>query len=1024
MSGTSSRTARKVRILAAIEPLEARWLLSAAIYSVTDLGTLGGATSSAVAINSFGQVVGTADTSAAQQHAVLWTNGSIKDLGFGNPRAINNFGQIVGDGPLLWNPNSSLFASLPYSPSLGENGTSATGINDSGKISVTGTQEVDLIYVVPGYTTVTADQNSDYNLLASDGNATAVNNQGTIAGSVYQYDNSTQPLPTLISSHAAIWENGALSDLGTLSPTASWSSAAAINDSDVIAGDASTGTGAVHAIIGSTAGLKDINVNGAAYSAASGINDFGQAVGTYSLSATNLVNRAFLYSGGKSVDLNTLIPANSGWRLTDASAINDLGQIVGQGVNAKGQTHAFLLTLGGGSSSISGSVFDDLNSDGKHESSEPGLRGWTVYVDLNNNGVMDAGEPGANSDLSGHYIISGLAAGNYVVREVRQNTWIRTLPAGVWPLGNYKVSLAAGQAMTGRDFGNSPSTGPIVVNTTDDIIHPASSGLVSLRAAIDLADGRDAPTTISFDPKIFGAFKTITVNGSPLEISDIQSPITINGPTAGVAISGTGTTDVFQVDDNANVTLFRMTITAADSVETGISNGGGTVVLSSVTFTSKDVVDIDNNSGEVIATGSIFTGAEGIDNRRGGTLSLSGVTISGTSTPLNNDDALATLTNVTIADNGLGISNTSGIVTLANVTISANPGGGIINGPDDFNGGVSKVTLWNSIIAGNHATGGPAPAQLSPDVTGAFISKGFNLIGIADGSTGWTGHDLTGTAAHPVDAGLLPLGSYGGPTQTMPPMPGSPAINHGSNALVAGGVTTDQRGLPRVIGGAVDIGAVEVQQTGSISGRFYNDLNGNGAQNAGEPALAAWQVYIDSNNNGIYDAGEPTTFTDASGNYAIRGVGAGTYVVREVRQNTWRRSQPAGIYPLGFYTVKLGSGQAVVGDNFGNTLKPLLTGNVFNDANGNGKQDVAEKGLAGFTVYIDSNNDGKRESNELAAVTDASGNWSFASLATGTYTVRIVQPAAWKLTAPAAGKFTVTLATGQTISETFGEKAA
>ena len=43
------------------------------------------------------------------------------------------------------------------------------------------------------------------------------------------------------------------------------------------------------------------------------------------------------------------------------------------------------------------------------------------------------------------------------------------------------------------------------------------------------------------------------------------------------------------------------------------------------------------------------------------------------------------------------------------------------------------------------------------------------------------------------DLGLAPLGDYGGPTQTMALLPGSPAIGAG---IAVSGVTTDQRGLP------------------------------------------------------------------------------------------------------------------------------------------------------------------------------------------------------------------------------------
>jgi probable HAF family extracellular repeat protein len=53
---------------------------------------------------------------------------------------------------------------------------------------------------------------------------------------------------------------------------------------------------------------------------------------------------AFIYSGGALRDLNTLIPAGSGFVLTEAIGINGTGQIVCNGSNpTNGQTHAFLL---------------------------------------------------------------------------------------------------------------------------------------------------------------------------------------------------------------------------------------------------------------------------------------------------------------------------------------------------------------------------------------------------------------------------------------------------------------------------------------------------------------------------------------------------------------------------------------------------------------------------------------------------------------------------------------------------------
>lgn len=75
-------------------------------------------------------------------------------------------------------------------------------------------------------------------------------------------------------------------------------------------------------------------------SSAGDINILGQVVG---LATVNGENRAFLYTNGTMIDLNTLIDPASGWVLNSANAINDFGQIAGTGT-FNGQQRAFLLT--------------------------------------------------------------------------------------------------------------------------------------------------------------------------------------------------------------------------------------------------------------------------------------------------------------------------------------------------------------------------------------------------------------------------------------------------------------------------------------------------------------------------------------------------------------------------------------------------------------------------------------------------------------------------------------------------------
>jgi probable HAF family extracellular repeat protein len=131
-----------------------------------------------------------------------------------------------------------------------------------------------------------------------------------------------------------VWSNGRMTDLGTLG--GSTSIAYAINNVGQIVGHASPPNSSVHAFLYSGGKMTDLGVFYDS-SVAEAINSFGVVVGDSD-------TRAFIYTGGKLQDLNTLIPSGSGWVLTEATGINDTGQIVCNGYNASGYTHAFLLT--------------------------------------------------------------------------------------------------------------------------------------------------------------------------------------------------------------------------------------------------------------------------------------------------------------------------------------------------------------------------------------------------------------------------------------------------------------------------------------------------------------------------------------------------------------------------------------------------------------------------------------------------------------------------------------------------------
>lgn len=105
-----------------------------------------------------------------------------------------------------------------------------------------------------------------------------------------------------------------------------------------------------------------------------------------------------------------------------------------------------------------------------------------------------------------------------------------------------------------------------------------------------------------------------------------------------------------------------------------------------------------------------------------------------------------------------------------------------------------------------------------------------NLVGKTDGSSGWSSFDLTGTIAVPLDPLLQPLQDNGGPTPTMALHPNSAAVDRADERGMLE-FNTDQRGLPRLSGPEMDIGAFEFQQCEGFVLSVPADGPGNVARN-------------------------------------------------------------------------------------------------------------------------------------------------------------------------------------------------
>ena len=331
------------------------------------------------------------------------------------------------------------------------------------------------------------------------------------------------------------------------------------------------------------------------------------------------------------------------------------------------------------------------------------------------------------------------------------------------------------------------------------------------------ANANTEGSEIEFDSSVFTSQQTITL-GATLVLSETAGPDVIDGPTAGLTISGGGAVSVFEVESGVTASLSGLTISGGSTSGNGGGlDNNGTATLTDCTVSGSSAADagggvMNEGSGALTLTGCTISGNSAVDGGGGlanrGTATLIGCPISGNSEEVAGGGGLynygmATLTDCTISGNssgvfGGGLSSFGGTTTLTNCTVSGNLasfGGGL---SDD---GTGVTALENSIVAGNTTNLGAASDIETSDVAS---SSSHNLIGT--GGSGGLVNGVDGNIVGVANVLLAPLGNYGGPTQTIALLPGSAAIGAG---MAVNGVTTDQRGEP--LDSPPDIGAFQSQ---------------------------------------------------------------------------------------------------------------------------------------------------------------------------------------------------------------------
>lgn len=267
----------------------------------TEIGTLGGRYTSGKAINDAGQITGGAAVDPEPvAHAFIYSNGVISDIGtlggyYSTGNAINSAGEVTG------------YSTLTQYDSI----ESRAFLYSQGKMINLGT------------------------LGGPTSTGLAINNRGQVTGwSTLDYNKGDY--------HAFLYDKGKMIDLGSLNNTR-FSYGNGINNAGEVVGgstiDYSSQT--THAFLYSKGKMIDLGTPGTPHSVAKAINNSGTIVGDgfYGPAAWGT---AFIYKGGVMTDLNKLLPTNSGWHLTSATGINNLGEITGFGL-LNGVFHAYIM---------------------------------------------------------------------------------------------------------------------------------------------------------------------------------------------------------------------------------------------------------------------------------------------------------------------------------------------------------------------------------------------------------------------------------------------------------------------------------------------------------------------------------------------------------------------------------------------------------------------------------------------------------------------------------------------------------
>ena len=624
-----------------------------------------------------------------------------------------------------------------------------------------------------------------------------------------------------------------------------------------------------------------------------------------------------------------------------------------------------------GNVDIGDKVFVDLDADGVQDGGEPGLAGVTVTLydaagtapiatDVYGNALSPITTAG-----NGAYQFHAIAPGTYTVKFAPPGGYVATVTdAGAANEATDSDGLAAQTPALSADtsYANLDAgfvqRGSVAGTVFDDldadgVFDGFESGLTGVTVTLTGTDLYGNPLTSSQSSTTGGVFSFTNVLPGTYTLTETQPAAYGNGSAAAGTAGGSA--------GSANVV-------------SGITLASGTA------GTGYRFADVPGN-----LAGVVFDDLDGDGVLDGGEPGIAGVTValSGTATASATTASDGTYYFADLAPGTYTITETQPSGYVDGIDTAGAAGGS--TAVDDV---TSAITLSAGQIAGGYWFAEHHVGQISgtvfEDQDGDGVQDGgepgisgvtVDLGGTATGSTttGSNGtYQFAGLGDGTYSVTEHQPASHGDGIDTVGAAGGSAAVNDVVSGIVISGSTAAT-------------GYLFADVPGSLAGVVFDDTNGNGVKDGGEPGISGVTVAL----GGTETA---STTTAGNGSYSFPNLSAGTYAVTE--------TQPGG-YADGIDTaggaggstavndvvsaVALGAGVNTTGYLFAEYTAGSIAGTVYEDRNANGVKDGGEPAIAGVTITRSGTSSG-------STVTASDGTWSFGGLAPGTYAVTETQP--------------------------------